>query len=505
MLNAWTAIAALVVSVTVLAQQAPPGLLDSYARARQIIDRAVAAHGGLDALRSARQMRVTREGHDVWRHQSRAVAPPYDRERFTSELQIDLSNGRLIAEEKRTYPGGTHRHFSFVTAREQSYYVNHRSRTYRSDDYPPAETQTGNLYTLPQLAVLAAYESGMAARSLGRIALSTGTSVAAVVTTANGGSLTAGFDPDTYLLRAILSVRTDAVEGPAANETEFLSYRTINSMLMPERRVTRVAGEVTQDTTFTSVTRDYTVPDAAVTPPSDYEKVAVNDTPAVRELAQGVWLVGGDAASLVVAMDDHVIIVDAPTGASSRIGEHLEKLAPGKPVRYVVPTHHHDDHAPGLRALARPGSVVLATAGNAALFERIARPAIEIVRRSRVFTSADNRVEIHDIGPSPHANEMLVAWLPADGILFSSDLIDLGAEGRVRPGSNNETTMHYAQWLRERAWSVRTHAGGHGGVIDDAVFQALIRQPIEPPQWIARFLQQRRSPACSLAVAIEAC
>src|SRR5688572_30581909 len=109
MLNAWTAIAALVVSVTVLAQQAPPGLLDSHARARQIVDRAVAAHGGLDALRSARQMRVTHQGHDVWRHQSRAVAPPYDRERFTSDLHIDLSNGRLIAEEERTYPGGTHR------------------------------------------------------------------------------------------------------------------------------------------------------------------------------------------------------------------------------------------------------------------------------------------------------------------------------------------------------------------------------------------------------------
>jgi glyoxylase-like metal-dependent hydrolase (beta-lactamase superfamily II) len=478
MRNAWTAMAVVLVSVTVLAQPAPAGLLDSYARARHIIDRAVAAHGGLDALRSARQMRVTREGHDVWRHQSRGVAPPYDRERFTSELHIDLANGRLIAEEKRTYPGGTHRHFSFVTARDQSYYFNHRSRTYLPDEYPPAETQTGNLYTLPQLAVLAAHESGMAARSLGRITLSTGASVEAIVTTANGGTLTAGFDPDTNLLRAILSIRTDAVEGPASNETEFPSYRMMDGVLMPERRVMRVAGELTQDTAFTSVTRNYTVPDAAVKPPSDYEKVAPNDTPVVRELAKGVWLVGGDSASLLVAMDDHVIVVDAPTGASARIAEQIEKLVPGKPVRYVVPTHHHDDHAPGLRALVKPGTVVITTAGNTALFERIAKPAIEIVPQSRVFTSGDRSVEIHDIGPSPHANEMLVAWLPAEGIVFSSDLVDLGAEGRVRPGRNNETTIHYAQWLRERKWNVRMHAGGHGGSISDAVFQELIRQPM---------------------------
>ena len=482
MRNTWTAVAVAVLSVTVLAQPAPSGLLDSYVRARQIIDRAVAAHGGLDALRSARQMRVTREGHDVWRHQSRAVAPPYDRERFTSELHIDLANGRLVAEEKRTYPGGTHRHFSFVTAPGQSYYFNHRSRTYLPDEYPPAGTQSGNLYTLPQLAVLAAHESGMAARSLGRITLSTGAPVDAVVTTANGGTLTAGFDPDTHLLRALLSVRTDAVEGPASNETEFLSYRTIDGVLMPERRVMRVAGEIIQDTTFTKVTRNYTVPDAAVKPPGEYEKVTPNETPAVRELAPGAWLVGGDAASLVVAMDDHVIVVDAPTGASSRIAEQIDKLAPGKPVRYVVPTHHHDDHAPGLRALVNPGTVVVTTPGNAALFERIVRPAIEIVRQSRAFKSGNRILEIHDIGPSPHANEMLVAWLPAEGILFSSDLVDLGAEGRVRPGRNNETTMHYAQWLRERKWTVRTHAGGHGGVIADAVFQALIRQPITRQQ-----------------------
>jgi glyoxylase-like metal-dependent hydrolase (beta-lactamase superfamily II) len=480
MRNAWTAVAVMVVSVSVLAQPAHHGVLESYSRARQIVDRAVTAHGGLDVLRSARQMRVTREGHDVWRHQSRAVAPPYDRERFTSELHIDLANGRLIAEEKRTYPGGAHRHFSFVTAREHSYYLNHRSRTYRPGDYPPAETQSGNLYTLPQLAVLAAHESGMALRSLGRIALSSGTSVDAVVTTANGGTLTAGFDPGTHLLRAIVSVRSDAVEGPAPNETEFLSYRTIDGVPMPERRVTRVAGEVTQDTTFTRVIRNYTVPDAAVTPPADYEKVLANDTPAVRELAPGAWLVGGDAASLAVAMDDHVIVVDAPTGASSGIAAQIQKLAPGKSVRYVVPTHHHDDHAPGLRALVQPGTVVVTTPGNAALFERIAKSAIEIVRRSRVFSAKNRTVEIHDIGPSPHANEMLVAWLPTEGILFSSDLVDLGAEGQVRPGSNNETTMHYAQWLRERSWSVRTHAGGHGGVIADAVFQALIRQPIAP-------------------------
>jgi hypothetical protein len=56
------------------------------------------------------------------------------------------------------------------------------------------------------------------------------------------------------------------------------------------------------------------------------------------------------------------------------------------------------------------------TAGNKSLFERLTKAPIEIVKGSRAFTSPQRTVELHDIGPSPHANEMLVAWLPAEGI-----------------------------------------------------------------------------------------
>lgn len=477
--NARTVIAVLVLSATILAQPAT-GVLDSYTRARQLVDRAVAAHGGVDVLQAARQMRVRREGYDVWRHQSRAVAPPYDREPFASELQIDLANRRLIVDEARSYPGGTHRRFSFVTAPEHSYYVNHRSRTYLSDDYPPASTQTNNLYVFPQLVLLAAHESGSALRSLGRMSLSSGAIVDAVATTANGGSLTIGIDPETHRLRAIMGVRPDPVEGLAASETEFLSYRPLDGVLMPSRRVTRVAGEITQDTTYSSLTSNYTIPDRSVQPPDGYDRLASNDTPMVRELARGVWLVGGDSAALVVAMTDHMIVIDAPTSTSSRIAEEIARLAPAAPVRYVIPTHHHDDHAPGVRSFAAPGATVVTTDGNKVLFERLAKAPIDVVRGSRSFSTKSRTVEIHDIGPSPHANEMLVAWLPEEGILFSSDLVDLGAEGVVRPGRNNDTTMHFANWLRDRGWRVRVHAGGHGGIVSGAVFEELIGQPVIP-------------------------
>lgn len=467
-------------SAALLAQPAP-ATLDTYTRARSLVDRAVAAHGGVDALRSARQIRVVREGYDVWRHQSRGAAAPFDRERFMSDMHIDLANGRLITEERRTYPGGAHRHFSFVTDRKQSYYVNHQRRVYFADDYPPAETQTGNLYGLPQLVLLAAHESDLRLRALGPMTLASGARVEAITTTAAGNTLTFGLDPDTHLLRATINVRNDAVDGVTATETEFLGYRMRDGLLMPERRINWIAGTVTQETTFTTVVRNYRAPDTLVQPPAGYDNTPLVETPVVRELATGVWLVGGDSAALVVAMDDHLVVVDAAPGVAAAVIEQAAKLAPGKPIRYVVPTHHHDDHAPGMRTLAANGATIVTTAGNKALFERISKAPIEIVTGSRVLSSGNRKVMLHDIGPSPHANEMLVAWLPAEGILFQADLLDHGADGVIRHGTNNETTIHFAKWLAAKQWQPRVYAGAHGGTLDAARFAQLVAQPVTRP------------------------
>lgn len=466
-------------SATLLAQSAPT-TSESYGRARRLVDQAVAAHGGIDALRAARQMRVRREGVDVWRNQSRGAAPPYDRERFASDMHIDLANGRLVAEEARTYPGGTHRHFSFVTSRDGAYYLNHRRRTFYVDDFPPAETQTGNLWGLPQLLLLAAHESDSRLRALGRITLSSGAIVEAVATTADGNSLTLGFEPETHLVRAQIGMRADAVEGLSANEVEFLSYRLLDGVLMPERRVNWTAGEITQETTFTSVMQNYTAPDTVVRPPASYQKSVPPESQPVRELAPRVWLIGGSAASLVVSMDDHLIVIDASPGSAATVAKLSASLAPGAPIRYVAPTHHHDDHAPGLRTFAQAGATVVTTPGNQALFERLSGARAEIVTGARTFTAGGRRLELHDLGDGPHAREMLVAWLPMEGILFSADLIDIGGDGEVHAGMNNDTTMHFARSIAAKGWTVRTHAGAHGGVIDDATFKRIVAQPIVP-------------------------
>lgn len=127
---------------------------------------------------------------------------------------------------------------------------------------------------------------------------------------------------------------------------------------------------------------------------------------------------------LAVALDEYVLAVEAPLGseASAAVVARLHEMFPARAIRYVVPTHHHDDHAGGIRAFVAAGATLVTTSGNVDFFRRMAgarrtiepdvlarNPApivIEVIEgRRRVFRDARHMVEIHDVGPNPHAEE----------------------------------------------------------------------------------------------------
>ncbi len=146
-------------ATTTQAQQ-DPTFLQSYAKANPIIDAAVAAHGGVDALRAARHVRVTLAGQEYHRFQSRRIAPPYDSTRYTTDLMIDLPRGQVVvAAQTRGYPGGFYYTTRFITAGTRHFSVDLRNQTYATAQFPAAEQQTGNLFRLPQFLVLAAHEA----------------------------------------------------------------------------------------------------------------------------------------------------------------------------------------------------------------------------------------------------------------------------------------------------------------------------------------------------------
>jgi glyoxylase-like metal-dependent hydrolase (beta-lactamase superfamily II) len=191
---------------------------------------------------------------------------------------------------------------------------------------------------------------------------------------------------------------------------------------------------------------------------------------------------GGGYNVLAVGFKDHVMIVETPgnDNTSREVIARVKELMPGKPIKYAAVTHHHDDHAGGVRTYIAEGATIITPPGERAFFERVAqarnftlqpdtltrspRPLVweTLQNGKRVFTDGTQTVELYDIGSGPHMDEMIVAYLPKEKIIFQGDLLNRPEDGRVAPG--NATTAHFAAWLKKSGLAVERIVGVHGPV-----------------------------------------
>ena len=72
-------------------------------------------------------------------------------------------------------------------------------------------------------------------------------------------------------------------------------------------------------------------------------------------------------------MRDYLIVFDAPVSdwQSNWVLNAAKAKYPGKPVKYLVLTHHHMDHAGGLRAYAAQGATLVVGKGTADHYRRV--------------------------------------------------------------------------------------------------------------------------------------
>jgi glyoxylase-like metal-dependent hydrolase (beta-lactamase superfamily II) len=158
--------------------------------------------------------------------------------------------------------------------------------------------------------------------------------------------------------------------------------------------------------------------------------------------------------------------------------EAVKRIAPGKPVRYVAFSHHHDDHGGGLRPYIAQGVTIVTTPETRQFVEKVASakhilrpdalsaspraPVIETFRKKRVFTDGEMTVELHDIGPTSHVNEIVLAYFPKERLVFQGDLIIIAPRGSPAPA--NALTAELARALERLHLDVETIAGVHGRV-----------------------------------------
>ena len=84
-----------------------------------------------------------------------------------------------------------------------------------------------------------------------------------------------------------------------------------------------------------------------------------------------------NARSWAVEFSDHVVVVEG-IGSEARslaVMDEIAKVIPNKPIRYVINTHAHYDHAGGLRTYRGQGVTVVTHELNKPFYEKVwARP-----------------------------------------------------------------------------------------------------------------------------------
>ncbi|MDQ6830608.1 MAG: MBL fold metallo-hydrolase [Gemmatimonadota bacterium] len=159
-----------------------------------------------------------------------------------------------------------------------------------------------------------------------------------------------------------------------------------------------------------------------------------------QEIAPGVWyLTGQTHHSVVIEMRDHLLLVEAPQGDARTLAviRKARELRPGKPLRAVINTHHHFDHAGGIRTAISEGLTIITQSKNFGFYRELAgkhffivpdalaesgkRPRFEMVNSKRVLTDGSRNVEIHQVRGSPEAATQLVVYLPAEKLLIEAD------------------------------------------------------------------------------------
>lgn len=183
------------------------------------------------------------------------------------------------------------------------------------------------------------------------------------------------------------------------------------------------------------------------------------------ELATGVYRLGGGAtSSLVIEQSDHVVLLEAPLHEERALSiiDWINGKFIDKPIKYVVPTHHHQDHAAGVRTIMAEGGVTLVVASAALDFWKdtilsasstIEPDALElnpifgdpeiigIAAGTNVTLGDDHPVIIHRIA-NGHAEDMVIASITTgtDRIVFEGDLYNLGTDTLVAGGPGDFIT-----------------------------------------------------------------
>ena len=450
-------------------------LYQNFTRARDILDRAVAAHGGPELLDRSANIRMKVQGSYVYEAH---FARPWTKRTWTFEGPLLYSADLKALRTEYTFVESLKTTPSFLLV-GPSNGMQMDAGSKKPDSVATADLErltNDELEVLPQEYLRQARD---AAASLRVLDGATGYDVL-TYTLDKDESRALYFDAKSHLLMRVERIGHWKHKGDRLEWRTFDGYVSRNGIQVPRRSESHVEESAAQHNIVSAIASiDVGVPVKAdeLTIPAAYRegleswalaKPAVEDPDAplpYRDLGNGAYIIdcpSSDSRLLLVEFTDHSVIVEA--GDTSELGRRIlataRTILPGKPVRYVAMTHHHPLYANGLRPYAYEGVTILATPGNVDYYrdlttrpyrihpdqqQRTPRaPKIESFDKVRILEDKKQRLELHPFSYSSHTDEYVLPYLPSHKLIVTGDMVYILRDDKARPANVRELAIHRA-------------------------------------------------------------
>jgi len=407
--------------------------LKSVNKANEVIDAAIEAHGGAEVLDGLKTLTQKSEFVTIATGQSRKPGPPYDKGHTWNFNAIDLENNIFVNHNKGKGGGYVFNATTIING-EDSWQIDKRAGTASPLSEPDYDTQSGPFIRVtPPLLMKQLQARRQQSHWLGEVELEGRKFDIVTLVMAVGPGLSLYFDQENHML-----ARMERVLPPFGQvEYSFLDYTDIDGIAFNQKFMLYINGEDNLDITVRNTVVNPAIDDYLSVPEGLREVAAAGqDEFNSQELDEGVFLIGGNNTyALFVEMEDHLVAIGGTQTVPASIKEIRKQIA-DKPIRYGVLTHHHSDHVPGAAAYASEDATIITFKENVEVVTAAAgddNVKLEFVKDHMTLTDGRKKVELYNIGPTPHAENILIAYLPEEGIIFEADHFPQPASGSIPP------------------------------------------------------------------------
>jgi glyoxylase-like metal-dependent hydrolase (beta-lactamase superfamily II) len=309
-------------------------------------------------------------------------------------------------------------------------------------------------------------------------------------------------DQQTRLPAQTEILEDDPLEGDSSYMLRYGDWRKVDGVMLPFSLRYELNGRALQEEQIKSIRHNaslsgnvFAIPESVRSEKIDAKPIAsqwilrriagnvsyqdMGRAPVIQwvQLAPGVHKIqGGSHATILVEMRDYLIAVEGPLyeARTAPVIKSIKERFPGKAIRYAIPTHHHLDHAGGIRAFMAESAAIVVPFNAEAFYAKVARAphtrnpdSLERNKSAvvieafgggpRVLSDGARQVEIHLL-PTSHAEDLVVVYLPKERLLIEADHIS-PRDGQVRPGPR---VKEFVQELDKLKLDVATIVGIHG-------------------------------------------